>query len=358
MSLGGTDGAPHTLDAATWPARPLRMILLLSPSYADVTTDAVVDWLDHLGADWVRLNGEDVDGGAGLRLELDSRGATLRLSRDGAEIEPGKVRAVWFRGWLREWRHEGRRLVADPTPFGERLQYDIRLHLTREGRKLSDFLCSCFDARWLGSPRTASPNKPQVLRHAARVGLAIPATLITTERAAVVEFAARHGAIISKPVAETILLTGGGATHALYTSVVPPDLIARLPERFPPTLFQELLAKRYELRVFYLDGESHAMAIFSQCDPRTAVDFRRYNHERPNRCVPYLLPAETGRRIRELMDALELDTGSLDLVRTSDGREVFLEVNPVGQFGMVSYPCNYQLERRVAERLIWRANCQ
>jgi hypothetical protein len=35
-----------------------------------------------------------------------------------------------------------------------------------------------------------------------------------------------------------------------------------------------------------------------------------------------------------------------------DGREVFLEVNPVGQFGMVSRPCNYQLERKVAELLL------
>ena len=31
---------------------------------------------------------------------------------------------------------------------------------------------------------------------------------------------------------------------------------------------------------------------------------------------------------------------------------VFLEVNPVGQFGMVSLPCNYQLEKRIAQYLI------
>ncbi len=331
------------------------MILLLSPSYADVTTDAVVDWLAHLGADWGRLNGEDVDGGAGLCLEIDDSGTRCQVRRDGVTLDPAQVRAVWFRGWLREWRHEGMRLVAETSPQGERLQYDIRLQLTREGRKLSEFLHSCFDGDWLGSPRTVSPNKPAVLRRAAAVGLAIPATLITTERPALQEFAARHGAIVSKPTAETILLTGGGATHALYTSVVTAELIERLPERFPPTLFQELLAKEYELRVFYLDGECHAMAIFSQRDPQTAIDFRRYNHARPNRCVPYLLPAGMRQRIRSLMQALELDTGSLDLVHTPDGRDVFLEVNPVGQFGMVSHPCNYHLERQVAEHLIARA---
>jgi hypothetical protein len=31
---------------------------------------------------------------------------------------------------------------------------------------------------------------------------------------------------------------------------------------------------------------------------------------------------------------------------------VFLEINPVGQFGMVSHPCNYYLEKRIAQNLI------
>ncbi len=332
-------------------------ILILSPSYADVTTDDVVDWLACLGAGSVRLCGESIDGGAAIRIEVHGAGERCQLRYDGVEIEPEHVSAVWFRGWLREWRHEGRSLVTDPSPVGARLQYDIRMHLTREGRKLSDFLMSCFgDRPWLGSPNKASPNKPAVLRAAARAGLAVPSTLITTEKAALVAFVARHGAIISKPLAETILLTGGGATHLLYTSVVPSALIENLPASFPATLFQERLAKHYEIRVFYLDGECHAMAIFSQLDPQTAVDFRRYNHARPNRSVPYDLRAETTDRIRTLMDGLGLDTGSIDLVRTTDGRDVFLEVNPVGQFGMVSRPCNYHLERRVAEHLLRRAD--
>jgi hypothetical protein len=273
------------------------VILILCPSYSDVTTDEVVDWLDRFGAGWARLHGEGIDGRAAIRIEIHGEDESCRLHYDGVEIEPGRVSAVWHRGWLREWRHEGRQLVSDPSPFGARLQYDIRLHLTREGRRLSELLMSCFgDRPWLGSPEKASPNKPAVLRAAARAGLAVPATLITTESAALAEFAARHGEIISKPMADTVLLTGGGASHLLYTSVVPPELIAALPASFSATLFQERLAKRYEIRVFYLDGECHAMAIFSQLDPGTAVDFRRYNDARPNRSVPYALDAETAGR--------------------------------------------------------------
>jgi hypothetical protein len=59
--------------------------------------------------------------------------------------------------------------------------------------------------------------------------------------------------------------------------------------------------------------------------------------------------------IGSLMRDLCLDTGSIDLICTSSGRIVFLEVNPVGQFGMVSKPCNYKLEHRLAEHLAAKA---
>ena len=97
------------------------------------------------------------------------------------------------------------------------------------------------------------------------------------------------------------------------------------------------------------------MAIFSQLDTQTEVDFRKYNFEKPNRTVPYELPEGLRSKIAILMSRLGLDTGSLDLIRAADGRYIFLEVHSIGQFRMVSRPCNYNLEKKVAERLIYRS---
>ena len=52
------------------------------------------------------------------------------------------------------------------------------------------------------------------------------------------------------------------------------------------------------------------------------------------------------------MQNIGLETGSIDMVFTKDGHFVFLEVNPIGQFGMTSKPCNYFLERELALSLI------
>ena len=52
------------------------------------------------------------------------------------------------------------------------------------------------------------------------------------------------------------------------------------------------------------------------------------------------------------MDNLDLNSGSIDIILTPDNKYVFLEVNPVGQFEQVSFPCNYGLFKEVAEYLI------
>ncbi|MFM2393606.1 MAG: grasp-with-spasm system ATP-grasp peptide maturase [Bacteroidota bacterium] len=48
------------------------------------------------------------------------------------------------------------------------------------------------------------------------------------------------------------------------------------------------------------------------------------------------------------MSYFKLDSGSIDFVLTKEGDFGFLEINPVGQFGMVSFPCNFHLEKKIA----------
>ena len=52
------------------------------------------------------------------------------------------------------------------------------------------------------------------------------------------------------------------------------------------------------------------------------------------------------------MKRLKLNCGSIDLIKAKDGNLVFLEVNPTGQFGMTSTPCNYNLHKKIANKLI------
>ncbi|HJZ79636.1 MAG TPA: hypothetical protein VKD91_04800, partial [Pyrinomonadaceae bacterium] len=197
-------------------------------------------------------------------------------------------------------------------------------------------------------------NKLRTLRLAAEVGLDIPETLVTTSVKDARQFAARHGEVITKPISEVLMCNFDEKLYTSYTSSPPREFLENVWQGAFPSLFQEKLRKKYEIRIFYLDGKLYSMAMFTQDNVMTQTDFRKYSYDRPARTVPYQLQPQVEDKLRSLMKSLGLDTGSIDMVRTVDGRDVFLEVNPVGQFGMVSEPCNYFLEEKVARSLVDR----
>ncbi|WP_238586871.1 hypothetical protein [Chryseobacterium sp. Leaf405] len=132
----------------------------------------------------------------------------------------------------------------------------------------------------------------------------------------------------------------------MYTSIVE----KKENEDFFITFFQEKIEKDFEIRSFYLKGEIWSMAIFSQNDDNTKVDSRKYNGKIINRNVRYNLPKDLEEKIILLMNKLDLSSGSLDFIK-SGNKFYFLEVNPVGQFGNVSFYCNYDLAYKLAENL-------
>lgn len=89
----------------------------------------------------------------------------------------------------------------------------------------------------------------------------------------------------------------------------------------------------------------YTMAIFSQLDPDSTLDFREVdvNGAHPNRMAPYKLPRIVRLKIDKLMKKLKLESGSIDMIVTPDNEYYFLEVNPVGQFNFVSELCNYYI---------------
>ncbi|STD14031.1 ATP-GRASP peptide maturase, grasp-with-spasm system [Chryseobacterium carnipullorum] len=71
----------------------------------------------------------------------------------------------------------------------------------------------------------------------------------------------------------------------------------------------------------------------------------------PIETVPFKLPESIEKMIDTLMKRISLESGSIDLLYSTDNIFYFLEVNPVGQFDMVSFPCNYHLEKEIALHL-------
>src|SRR5262249_46875973 len=101
--------------------------------------------------------------------------------------------------------------------------------------------------------------------------------------------------------------------------------------RLCPVIFQAYVPKRVELRVTVVGGRVFAAEIHSQASRRTRHDWRHYDpYQTPHHA--HDLPADVEGRCLALTERLGLRYGAIDLVLTPDGRYVFLEINPNGQF--------------------------
>lgn len=333
------------------------MICILSQSFIEGTTEVVLDWLRAWGVPHVRINATDVAKApekSRVVFSLSKGEVSTRLNLDGVDIDTSDIKVVWFRRWAYHADARVPQLFAEPSHRTDSNVFFATHHLFQELQGVSKFFFSSLSsAKWLGEPKSATPNKLEVLKMAAEVGLDIPESLVTADINELQRFIERHGAVITKPIGEMLMCSFENGPFATYTSVIDDEFVTERSTHVPfPSLYQEKLDKKYEIRTFYLDGECYSMAMFTQSKSTTQGDFRRYSYEDPVREVPYQLPASVESAIGQLMQNLGLDTGSIDIVRTNDDRFVFLEVNPVGQFGMVSVPCNYNLERKVAQYLV------
>lgn len=346
--------APGLLPGPSSRREP-ALILILSKSSHEASTDEVIDWLDARGASFLRINGADLRGDEAVRFLLPEKHLEIDLEARALTLPSEEVGAVWYRRWQDNAGDRPVRLFTPPSEDSIRATQTIFQSIDLDTRRASEILFDFLDdKRWLSRPATTRPNKFRVLELASEAHLDIPRTLVTTRKKDVESFKRSCDSIIAKALNESCVVSADGRVWATYTVELGDREIEALPDSFPVSLFQEKIPKEYEIRVFTLEDRFYSMAIFSQLDPRTSTDFRRYNYSKPNRFVPYSLPEDLRSKLRQLLRSLELDTASIDLLKSTDGKVVFLEINPIGQFGMVSEPCNYYLEREIADLLIQR----
>lgn len=307
--------------------------------------EEVIDWLLHHKASFEFLSGEDYyENGNDWSIELTN-------SKKQHSSSFNKYKSVWFRGFLSH-RHHLEKVFKNIKSTNGSIA-ELRWRLGQEIGKTNAQVFNFFNTAYqLPNPKAIKVDKFSTLRLAKNLGLDIPDSLITNSKKELQFFLKKQEKIITKPLYETVYFNDESYVAFFKTDIVTDEVIESLPATFFPSFFQGYVEKDIELRAFYIEEEFYTMAIFSQLDTQTKTDFRNYNKEKPNRNVPYLLPTGIEEKIQKLMKELNLNTGSIDLIKTPDKKYVFLEVNPTGQFGFVSKPCNYYLEDVIAKILI------
>lgn len=322
------------------------MILILSGD-GDASTDLVVEYLAYSGQNFLRLNAYDL---LNEDLFISSVKGKTTMDIAGQEVNIEEIGAVWYRkfGFFYKSPQYGK--------IKSSYDIDIANNISKEFTSLLEtIVCLFYEKNWLTHPTTIGINKFNVLRQAQKLGLKTPNSYIVNRKKKLLSIL-KDEECISKSLRDPWIIRSGvkaiDKSYSMFTSIIEEEDIKSITNKFFPSLVQDKIDKDIEIRTFFLGGEFYSMCIFSQLDNQTSVDFRRYNWKNPNRTVPYQLPDDVQKKLINLLDYFKFNCCSLDLIKGKDGEYYLLEINPTGQFGMVSEPCNYGLHEKVGNYLI------
>jgi len=315
------------------------MTILIISAAPDVHAQAVGGALDSMGADHHLLDVSDFP--QKLRLAMEYHGAHHRFALTsvdgGADIVLSDVSSVW---WRRPQPFKLSDVVTDPS---------ARHFASSEMATAFQGLYQSMDAAWINEPArdVVAGHKPYQLRVAQDVGLEIPPTLITNDPDAARAFWNKNpDQVIQKQFVPL------PATWRETRRISATDMALAATIVHAPVLFQRNIEAVAELRVILIGAEIFAAetpldrAHYAQ-DVRMNVDAKYTAH---------ILPDEVIHGLRALMTRLGLVYGAADLRLTPDGRYVFLEVNPAGQFLYIERDTQQPIAETLARALIHRAS--
>lgn len=312
------------------------MILVISENF-EPATDKIMLWLASQGQAVVRIN-EDTP----VLFEwLELRNGVLgfRICVDGVTFSSQDVDSLIYRRGQIHW------LVKDRS-IDKILGSEVLSYYNNELKSISDAIINvlCNTKPYFGEYKKRYANKLEYLQLAAQSGFTVPHTVIGTTAKEINQIA---GDIITKPISDVFAtVVDNYEFRTLTTMLSDEDFMGNNDESFFPSLVQERIDIRYEIRVFfYGHGIVHALAIKS-----SEQDWR--GHSNNNKFLTFNLPTQVRGCIDNFIERSGLTTGSIDIIYSSDKKFYFLEVNPVGQFDFFYRYCNIDIEKEIVDKLI------
>lgn len=300
--------------------------LLIVTDIFDPTADVVVAECNNRGVPVFRMHPREYPGSVTVTLEHRSGDIGGTITDGYRCVDLDDIGCAWYRRPER------------PQPR-EELDPDVQRYVVDQCENTLRALYTCLADRWIVNPLVLADaeNKLRQLAVASALGLETPQTLITNHPDHAQRF--RSGfpeGLITKPLmaprnpiyvnsayrrAGTVKWAGATTNEALSYSAA---------------VYQPDVPKELELRCVVIGDRVWAASVASQTHPSRPQDVRSIGDEIPYQ--KYELPRDVARRLVQLTRSFEISFCSADVILTPDGRYVFLDLNPNGQWMWLCQP--------------------
>lgn len=310
----------------------------MSASFDEATWGPVAVELKRRGLDVVVFESDRIARGE-TALTISQDGADVHVRIAEHEFAMNEVAAAWWRKphWL-------------SLPSGDRLRKQALEHEVNRLQQSSWGLLA--EGVWLNSPvaMRASGSLSVQLAAAARCGFETPKTLVSNDWSEVTGWAA--GQDLALKTLNGFFESDSQPSRNLFTQRVTDEELAALRETaLPyPAVFQPFISKRREWRVTVVAQQVFAVTVYTSGAGQ--VDWRSEQGTDQVRFVAERLPAAVEHQCRSVIRDLGLRFAAIDLIETDNGRHVFLEANPNGQYSWLENQVGYEISQAVALALV------
>ncbi len=304
-------------------------MIVIVTNREDYTADYLILELQRRRVEYVRFNVEDFPQRASIVWSL--RGGKLDGHFDfpRRRVDFGEITSIWYRRPVPPVPSSG---ITDSTDFE---------FAATESQAALDGLWRSLDCFWVSHPDSLrrAEIKLYQLKVAVGLGFEIPATIVTNDPTEARSFYQdQAGSVIYKPLQRSRLIRGDDVS-LIYTNPVEPQDAESLDRvLYAPVLLQRYAPKDVEIRATVIGKQAFAVEIHSQDHPESRHDWRK-GDTASLRHQSHLLPEDIEAKCVALVETLGLAFGAIDMIKTPDGKYIFLEINPNGQWAWIQQLC-------------------
>lgn len=300
----------------------------------DLSVEYLIEKFRQKTDQYLRINSEDL---GLLEFDVDPAGS-IGCEVEGQFYDLTNIRSVLFK--------------RVPSKFNTPLTDEDRPYLNNERKHFLEGLYLTFSqAKWV-NPMFAThiaERKIYQLFTASRMGLDTPKSIVTNKYSKAIQFLQQNTLAIIKPVSNGLQVVKD-TTYSIYTTDITAEIFAslELSEVFEtPVYLQEKIKNAADIRVTIVGRHVFAVRITKEGDE---VDWRK-----PDIIKQYAV-IQLPERLQALL--LELNTffgmvySAIDLILTPEGKYVFLEINPVGEWVWLEHELGIDISGKLIQELL------
>ncbi len=313
----------------------MKKVLIISYK-GDVHLELVIEYLRKKKVKYFILNIDEYPRCYTIvhSLSNNSISATIKRNSDNEMISLEDISVVWSRKSAEFSYH---------SPVDD----EEKDFLDNESKHALFGILFSKELNWINDPRKVRYSiwKSEQLTRAIRFGFNISPTIISNDPNKVNSFYKKNRELIYKPLYDDCVYSSKNSHEdSLFvaTTILDEDMVSDHESiSLVPNQIQAIIEKEFELRVYIINEKAVAFKLDTQKSKYSRLDSRNLNSEYP--IDLYELTDDIKRMCLELTKSYGLVFSAIDIVYDINGKPIFLELNPNGQFRYYEQVCSTNL---------------